>query len=117
MEVAEWADTDGHRHSSVAEDIGGGGLRGQDRDRARHLHEVMDGLQVGQVVVADVHADAEVQAGVASVNDLEIPELRAEGMGEWGQGLSHWAGRGWHFRPLAAGRVMRRKGSTHPSPM
>lgn len=36
----------------------------------------MDGLQVGQVVVVDVHADAEVEAGIASVNDLEVPELR-----------------------------------------
>lgn len=43
-----------------------------------HLHEVVDGLQVGQVVVVDVHADAEVEAGVASVNDLEVPELRVE---------------------------------------
>lgn len=41
-----------------------------------HLHEVVDGLQVGQVVVVHVHADAEVEAGVASVNDLEVPELR-----------------------------------------
>lgn len=40
----------------------------------------MDGLQVGQVVVVDVHADAEVEAGVASVNDLEVPELHKVGV-------------------------------------
>lgn len=44
-----------------------------------HLHEVVDSLQIGQVVVIDVHADAEVETGVASVDDLEIAELRAEG--------------------------------------
>ena len=45
----------------------------------------MDGFQVGQVVVVDIHADAEVEAGVASVNDLEVPEL-------WGrEAVSNWA--------------------------
>lgn len=52
--------------------------RGPPTQADTHLHEVVDGLQVGQVVVVDVHADAEVEAGVASVNDLEVPELRAE---------------------------------------
>lgn len=54
--------------------------RGDARDGARppaHLHKVVDGLQVGQVVVVDIHTDAEVEAGVASVNDLEVPELRS----------------------------------------
>lgn len=58
------------------------GLRVRDRGRSppagTHLHEVVDGLQIRQVVVVDVHTDAEVEAGVASVNDLEVPELRAE---------------------------------------
>lgn len=55
-----------------------GGHQGPSPPPGTHLHEVVDGLQVGQVVVVDVHADAEVEAGVASVNDLEVPELRAE---------------------------------------
>lgn len=49
---------------------GGGGVT--------HFHEVMDGLEIGQIVVVDVHADAEVEASVASVDDLEVPELWAE---------------------------------------
>lgn len=61
-----------------------------------HLHEVVDGLQVGQVVVVDVHADAEVEAGVASVNDLEVPEL-------WGrEAVSNGACPG----PSGLGRVL-----------
>jgi len=40
-----------------------------------HLHEVVDGFQVRQVVVGDVDADAEVKPGVAAVNDLEVAEL------------------------------------------
>lgn len=43
-----------------------------------YFHEVMDGLEIGQIVVVDVHADAEVEASVASVDDLEVPELWAE---------------------------------------
>lgn len=43
-----------------------------------YLHEVVDGLQVGQVIVIDVHADAEVEACIASVDDLKVPELQAE---------------------------------------
>lgn len=35
----------------------------------------MDGSKLDQMVVVDVHADAEVEASVASV-DLEVPELR-----------------------------------------
>lgn len=43
-----------------------------------HLYEVVDGLEIGQIVVVDVHADAEVEASIASVDDLEVPELWAE---------------------------------------
>lgn len=38
----------------------------------------MDGLEIGQIVIVDVHADAEVEASIASVDDLEVPELWAE---------------------------------------
>lgn len=53
----------------------GGARRSPITPPPTHLHEVVDGLQVGQVVVIDVHADAEVEASVASVNDLKVPEL------------------------------------------
>lgn len=43
-----------------------------------HLHEVVDGLQVAEIVVVHVHADAEVQPCVAPVHDLEVTELEAE---------------------------------------
>jgi hypothetical protein len=43
-----------------------------------HFYEVVDGLEIGQIVVVDIHADAEVEASVASVDDLEVPELWAE---------------------------------------
>lgn len=50
-----------------------------------HLHEVVDGLQVGQVVVIDVHTDAEVEARIAAVDDLKVPELRAERLSATGR--------------------------------
>lgn len=40
----------------------------------------MDGLEIGQIVVVDIHADAEVEASVASVDDLEVPELHKVGV-------------------------------------
>lgn len=40
-----------------------------------HLHEVMNGLQVRQVVIGDVHADTEIEPGVAPINDLKVPKL------------------------------------------
>lgn len=36
----------------------------------------MNALQVGQVVVSNVHTDTEVQTGIASVDNLEVPELQ-----------------------------------------
>ena len=44
-----------------------------------HLDEVVYRLQVVQIVVLHVDADAEVQAGVASVDDLEVAELERSG--------------------------------------
>jgi len=43
-----------------------------------HLHEVVNGLQIAQVVVVYVHADAEVQTRIASVDDLEVAELQRQ---------------------------------------
>lgn len=45
------------------------GLWGADLDK------VVDGLKVVEVVVPNVHADAEVEARVASVDDFEVAEL------------------------------------------
>ena len=44
------------------------------------LHEVVDGLQVDEVVVRDVHADAEVEPCVAAVHYLEVAELDEVGV-------------------------------------
>ena len=35
----------------------------------------MDGLEVEEVVVAHVDTDAEVEAGIPSVDDLEVPNI------------------------------------------
>jgi len=40
-----------------------------------HLHEVVNGLEVEEVVVWDVDTDAEVEAGVAPIDDLVVPKL------------------------------------------
>ena len=40
-----------------------------------NLYKVMDGLQVVEVVVVDVHTDTEVEAGVPPVDNLEVSEL------------------------------------------
>ena len=36
----------------------------------------MDGLEVGQVVVLQIHTNTEEQARISSVHYLEIPELK-----------------------------------------
>lgn len=60
-----------------------------------HLDKVVDGLQVAQVVVVHVHADAEVQARVPTVDYLEVAELDARTTTEKGRkwGLDKQAGR------------------------
>lgn len=45
-----------------------------------HFYEVVYGLTIGQIVVVDVQADAEVEASVAPVDDLEGPELHKVGV-------------------------------------
>jgi len=44
------------------------------------LDEVVDGLQIRQVVVTHIHADAEVETSVAAVDDLEVAELDEVGV-------------------------------------
>ena len=41
----------------------------------QNLDEIMNRLQIKQVVVANIDANAEIQSGISSVNDLEIPKL------------------------------------------
>ncbi len=45
-----------------------------------HLHEVVNGLQVEEVVVGDVDADAEVESRVPPVDDLVVAELNKVGV-------------------------------------
>jgi len=40
-----------------------------------YLNKVVNSFQVSQVIVCHIHTDAEVQAGVPPVNDLEVSEL------------------------------------------
>ena len=41
-----------------------------------NLDEQMDGLQVCELVVVRIHANAEEETGVSTVNDLVVPELK-----------------------------------------
>ena len=45
-----------------------------------HLDKVVDGLEVVEVVVADVDTDAEVEPGISAVDDLEVAELHKVGV-------------------------------------
>ena len=40
-----------------------------------YLYKVVDGLQVGQVIIIQVNTDTEEKACIPSVHYLEIPEL------------------------------------------
>lgn len=42
----------------------------------QHLNKVVDSLQIAEIVVVHVHAYAEVQTRVPSVDYLEVPELK-----------------------------------------
>lgn len=48
-----------------------------------HLHKVVDRLQIAQVVVVYVHADAEVQPRIPPVHNFEISELEMKNFGRW----------------------------------
>ena len=39
------------------------------------LDKVVDGLEVEEVIVAHVDTDAEVETGIPSVDDLEVPNI------------------------------------------
>ena len=41
-----------------------------------NLYKVVDGLQIDEVIVADVHADTEVETRVPPVHDLEVTKLK-----------------------------------------
>ena len=45
-----------------------------------NFDEVVDGLEIHEVVVAHVDADAKVESSVSSINDLEIPKLDEVGV-------------------------------------
>ena len=42
----------------------------------QHLYKVVNGFKVSQVVVAHINADTEIEPCIASVHDLEVPELK-----------------------------------------
>lgn len=42
------------------------------------LDEIMDCFQIAQVVIVNVHTNAEIEAGVASVDNFEVAELERE---------------------------------------
>lgn len=42
------------------------------------FNEQMDGLEVCELIVIGVDADAEEQTGITSVDDLVIPELHVQ---------------------------------------
>ena len=48
--------------------------------RKNDLDEVVNGFEVEEVVVGDVDANAEVEARVASVDDLVVAELHEVGV-------------------------------------
>lgn len=35
----------------------------------------MNGFKITQVVIVDVHTDAEVESGIATINDFKVAEL------------------------------------------
>jgi len=49
------------------------------------LNKVVYGLQVVKIVIIDVHTDAEVEAGIATVHNLEVSKLNKVGV----FGISH----------------------------
>ena len=47
----------------------------------KHLHEEVDGLQIAQLIVIGVDADAEEEASVTAVDDFEVvPEFNEVGL-------------------------------------
>lgn len=51
----------------------------EDRDNeTTYLHKVMNALQVGQIIISDVHTNTEVQPSVPPVDNFEVSELKRE---------------------------------------
>lgn len=40
-----------------------------------YFYKVMNGLQIAQVIVVDIHTDAEVETRIASIYNFEIAKL------------------------------------------
>jgi len=45
-----------------------------------NFNKVVDGLQVVQVVIVDIHADAEVKTGIATIDNLEVSKFDKVGV-------------------------------------
>ena len=43
-----------------------------------HLHKIMNGLQVIQVVIMHIHTKTEVQSSITTIHNLEIAKLKQE---------------------------------------
>lgn len=44
----------------------------------QHLNKVMYGLQIAEIIVVDVHANAKVETRIASIHNFEITELQKD---------------------------------------
>lgn len=44
----------------------------------QHFDEIVYGLQVAQIIVVHVHADAEIQTRIAAIHNFEVAKLFAE---------------------------------------
>lgn len=47
----------------------------------QHFHKVMNRFEIAQVVIIDVHTNAEIQTSIASIDDFKVPELKWDIMG------------------------------------
>lgn len=43
-----------------------------------HLHKIVNGLQVIQVVIMHIHTETEVQSSITTIHNLEIAKLKPE---------------------------------------
>jgi hypothetical protein len=41
----------------------------------QYFYKVVDGFQIAEVIVINIHANAEVETSVSPVHDFEIPKL------------------------------------------
>jgi len=45
----------------------------------QHFHEIMNRLEITQVVIINVHTDAEIEASIAAVHNLKVAKLEKSG--------------------------------------